>query len=83
VALILSQNVASNLIQNATSKQAIPLISQNLASINQAVSIKQAISASYFSNIPVIQSINVRSVIQHLIICLITTISTLPARGIG
>jgi hypothetical protein len=75
VALIPSQNVAPTLtIQNAASEQATPLISQKLAPIFS----QNAILIADLFKKKVFQSIS-----QHLIVCLATTISTLPARGIG
>jgi hypothetical protein len=68
------------IIQNATSKQAISLISQNLASTSKkTISISQnaILIASLFKK-EVFQSIS-----QHLIVCLIIIISTLSAREIG
>ncbi len=77
VTLTPNQNVAPNPIQNAALKQAAP-INQNAAP-KQATSISQnaVLIASLFKK-KVFQSIS-----QHLIVCLIITISTLPARGIG
>jgi uncharacterized protein YejL (UPF0352 family) len=61
VALILNENVTSILIiQNATSKQTIPLINQNLISMKQAISfINQNLISIFSQNVISIHSQNV------------------------
>ncbi len=94
---LINQNVISTLIQQANLiNQANSIKHVSSISINQTILIKHAISkhaisinqssivsASYFSSVSIIQSINIRSVIQHLIACFVVISSTLSASGIG
>jgi DNA-binding transcriptional regulator YdaS (Cro superfamily) len=76
-----SINQATSINQAVSIKQATLIkhaISKHAISVNQ---ISYA-SASHFLNVSVIQSINIWSVIHHLIDCLVVIISTLSAREI-
>ncbi len=65
--------------KKATPKKTAP-INKNAVSANQTL----YVSASHLSTVSVIvKSVNIQPIIQHLIACLLITISTLPARGIG
>ncbi len=79
VTLILSQHAALILIKHTTSEKTVLTLIKNAVSVNQYL----YVSASHFLTVSVIvKSVDIQSIIQHLIVCLLIIINTLSAKEI-